>query len=75
MGRDAVRLERALAPEITRIHATDMESAVRAAAELARTDDIVLLSPACGSQDMYRDYRERGRAFSRSVQALAGQQQ
>jgi len=75
MGRDAVRIERALAPEITRIHATGMESAVRAAAELARTDDIVLLSPACGSQDMYRDYRERGRAFSRSVQALAGQQQ
>ncbi|MDB4949227.1 MAG: murD [Gemmatimonadetes bacterium] len=40
------------------------DAVVRRAAEIARTGDVVLLSPACSSYDMFRDYEERGRRFA-----------
>ena len=48
----------------------NLESAVRDAAEHARPADIVLLSPACSSFDMFRDYAERGRVFKKLVHSL-----
>jgi UDP-N-acetylmuramoylalanine--D-glutamate ligase len=50
--------------------AASMQEAVRAAAELARPGDAVLLSPACSSFDMFRDYKHRGDEFVRAVQHL-----
>jgi UDP-N-acetylmuramoylalanine--D-glutamate ligase len=47
-----------------------MDEAVRAAAALAQGGDIVLLSPACASQDMFRDYKHRGELFARAAQEL-----
>lgn len=47
-----------------------LESAVRVAGALARPGDVVLFSPACASFDMFRNYRERGRAFRSAVEAL-----
>ena len=52
-------------------HAASMEEAVRFGAELARPGDAVLLSPACSSFDMFRDYKHRGDEFVRAVRALA----
>ncbi len=47
-----------------------MDSVVRAAAQLAQPGDVVLLSPACSSHDMFRSYKERGKAFQRCVEQL-----
>ena len=47
-----------------------MKEAVEQAAALAEADDIVLLSPACASWDMYTSYEERGRSFKEAVHQL-----
>jgi UDP-N-acetylmuramoylalanine--D-glutamate ligase len=47
-----------------------IDAVVRAAADLARPGDVVLLSPACSSYDMFRNYRERGSAFEAAFRAL-----
>jgi UDP-N-acetylmuramoylalanine--D-glutamate ligase len=47
-----------------------LEGAVQEAAAHARTGDVVLLSPACSSFDMFRNYGERGKMFKDLVQAL-----
>jgi UDP-N-acetylmuramoylalanine--D-glutamate ligase len=44
-----------------------LEEVVRRAAELARPGDAVLLSPACSSYDMFRNYEERGSRFRELV--------
>ncbi|HKA34065.1 MAG TPA: UDP-N-acetylmuramoyl-L-alanine--D-glutamate ligase [Candidatus Binatia bacterium] len=47
-----------------------LDAAVRDAAASARQGDVVLLSPACSSFDMFRDYTERGKTFRSLVQEL-----
>jgi len=50
--------------------ADDMETAVRQAYAQAQPGDVVLLSPACASFDMFRDYADRGQQFKGCVQSL-----
>ena len=69
IGRDANRLADVLRG-VTRVSfATDMNAAVRLAFDRSMPGDIVLLSPACASQDMFTDYQHRGNEF---VDAIAG---
>jgi UDP-N-acetylmuramoylalanine--D-glutamate ligase len=68
IGRDAAQIEQALADVVPVQHARDMRAAVRAARALARPGDVVLLSPACASFDMFRGYVHRGEVFQASVQ-------
>jgi UDP-N-acetylmuramoylalanine--D-glutamate ligase len=71
IGRDAPRLAAALQGVTTTERQPDMASAVRAARAAARRGDTVLLSPACASLDMYRDFAHRGEAFIAAVRSLA----
>jgi UDP-N-acetylmuramoylalanine--D-glutamate ligase len=48
-----------------------MQEAVQKAARLAARGDVVLLSPACASFDMFRNYAHRGEAFEEAVLNLA----
>ena len=55
-------------PEI--FHAANMEEAVGRAADIAREGDVVVLSPACASFDLYQNFMERGQVFKACVGAL-----
>jgi UDP-N-acetylmuramoylalanine--D-glutamate ligase len=55
--------------------ATSLEEAVHLAAQAATPGDVVLLSPACSSFDMFTDYAERGEAFCKAVNNLNGEGQ
>jgi UDP-N-acetylmuramoylalanine--D-glutamate ligase len=72
IGRDAPMLERALHGAVPLERASSMEEAVRLAAGRARPGDLVLLSPACASFDMFRDYEHRGQVFCEAVRRLLG---
>jgi UDP-N-acetylmuramoylalanine--D-glutamate ligase len=50
--------------------ASDMEEAVKYAYNIARPGDVVLLSPACTSWDMYDNFEERGNHFKQLVSEL-----
>jgi UDP-N-acetylmuramoylalanine--D-glutamate ligase len=71
IGRDAGLIEAALAGcgrPLAR--ARDMQDAVRQGAELAERGDAVLLSPACASFDMFRNYEHRAEVFAAAVHRL-----
>ena len=71
IGRDAAVIGKAIAASgvpVERI--ASMEKAVVRAAQVAVPGNAVLLSPACASFDMFRDYRHRGEAFAAAVKAL-----
>jgi UDP-N-acetylmuramoylalanine--D-glutamate ligase len=73
LGRDAGLIETALAGICHTARVASMEEAVRSAARFAQPGDTVLLSPACSSLDMFRDYAHRGGVFAAAVQELAAQ--
>jgi UDP-N-acetylmuramoylalanine--D-glutamate ligase len=70
IGTAAADLETLLAPVCATVRAASMTEAVERAAAVARSGDTVLLSPACASQDMFRDYRDRGDQFVRAAREL-----
>ena len=70
LGADSERIAETLGEHIPHTLVHNMEQAVRCAADYAQPGDCVLLSPACASFDMYRNYRERGEVFVAAYQAL-----
>jgi UDP-N-acetylmuramoylalanine--D-glutamate ligase len=71
IGRDAPLIARVLEGVCTLESCATLPQAVQAAARAARPGDTVLLSPACASLDMFRDYAHRGAVFAQAVEELA----
>ncbi|APC69597.1 UDP-N-acetylmuramoyl-L-alanine--D-glutamate ligase [Ralstonia solanacearum] len=72
IGRDAPRIRAALADSgVELVEAATLEAAVQEAAARAQAGDAVLLSPACASFDMFRNYEHRAQVFHEAVAALA----
>ena len=70
MGRDRDRVKTAMQDHFAVDTAESMESAVNMASDLASPGDLVLLSPACASTDMFEDFQARGNAFITAVDNL-----
>ncbi|MDF1818900.1 MAG: UDP-N-acetylmuramoyl-L-alanine--D-glutamate ligase [Immundisolibacteraceae bacterium] len=70
-GQDGSRIAKLLTEWVSVKRAQDMNEVVDLAAALAHPGDNVLFSPACASQDQYRDYQHRGDCFVTAVKALA----
>ena len=70
VGEAAGKLKDALADRVAVHAAASLDEAVQAAARLAHSGDVVLLAPACASQDQFRDFAERGDRFQQAVARL-----
>ncbi len=72
IGRDAPLIEAALADTgVPLLHAPSMDEAVLLASQKAVAGDAVLMSPACASFDMFKNYGHRAEVFCQAVAALA----
>lgn len=71
IGRDATLIAHAIGDAAQLVYAMDMRSAVQAAANLATKGDSVVLSPACASFDMFKNYEHRGDCFVAAVEELS----
>jgi UDP-N-acetylmuramoylalanine--D-glutamate ligase len=70
IGEAADRIAGAIGDAVPVFRARTLDDAVASSAAIARPGDAVLLSPACSSFDMFRDYKHRGDEFVRAVRAL-----
>nr|WP_218572769.1 UDP-N-acetylmuramoyl-L-alanine--D-glutamate ligase [Pseudomonas sp. R-28-1W-6] len=70
LGRDAELLAAALGDATPLLRVGTLDEAVQRCAELAQPGDAVLLSPACASLDMFKNFEERGRLFAQAAEGL-----
>lgn len=70
IGRDAPLIAAAIGDAVPLLNAADMTQAVEMALNAARPGDAVLLSPACASYDMFRNYVHRAEVFAEAVASL-----
>ncbi|MCH2171651.1 UDP-N-acetylmuramoyl-L-alanine--D-glutamate ligase [Myxococcota bacterium] len=75
IGESAETLSHALTDQVDVRRADSLDEAVREAARLAQAGDVVLLAPACASQDQFRDFAARGERFCKSVEQLGEEAQ
>ncbi len=70
LGRDAKRIAASLGEDFELVFAEDMQDAVHKSMQHAQIGDVILLSPACASFDMFTNYQQRGSEFIDAVKAL-----
>ena len=71
LGKDNKKIVEAFNDKVTTIvETTSMEEAVRSSYYLAKKGETVLLSPACASFDLFKNYEDRGRQFKQAVRNL-----
>jgi UDP-N-acetylmuramoylalanine--D-glutamate ligase len=73
IGEAKEKIRAAVSASASVFEACDMKDAVRRAHSLAEKGDVVLLSPACASFDMFANFEERGRVFRNEVLGLFAQ--
>ena len=73
IGEAKERMNRELGGLTDTAMAKTMEEAVRLAHQKAKEGEVVLLSPACSSFDMFKDYKERGKVFKETVKKISTQ--
>ena len=71
LGRDAPLLAATFGDSVPLVRVTTLEEAVQRAADIAQEGDAVLLSPACASLDMFKNFEERGHLFAQAVGHLS----
>ena len=71
IGEDRAVIEQAIAGTTTLLHAASLQEAVELCQQHTQAHDVVLLSPACASFDMFKGYSERGHQFVECVNTLA----
>ncbi len=71
LGRDAEQIASVLGDALPLVRVRTLDEAVSRCAELAQEGDAVLLSPACASLDMFKNFEERGRLFAQAAEGLA----
>ena len=70
MGTDNKKIHEAFAGKVNLVNTASAEEAVMAAYQLASPGDAVLLSPACASFDLFKNYEDRGTQFKQAVKNL-----
>lgn len=70
IGEDGPKIDAAVSGSVMKVGATSLRDAVEKAKALAGSGDAVLLSPACASFDMFRNYEDRGQQFVATVNAV-----
>lgn len=71
MGVDNLKLQEAFGKEVDMmINTQSAQEAVHVASKLAKNGEVVLLSPACASFDLFKNYEDRGRQFKEAVRSL-----
>jgi UDP-N-acetylmuramoylalanine--D-glutamate ligase len=70
IGKAAAKMAKALGPATETVFAETLADAVLLSARRAAAGDVVLLSPACASFDMFKDFEDRGRQFKEAVGKL-----
>ncbi|MCX6351433.1 MAG: UDP-N-acetylmuramoyl-L-alanine--D-glutamate ligase [Bacteroidetes bacterium] len=71
LGKDNDKLHQEFGGDVkTIVDAHSMKEAITQAAEIAQAGDVVLLSPACASFDLFQNFEDRGRQFKQQVLSL-----
>ena len=69
--KTVTQIEKAIKDTTTLIHADSLQQAVELCQQHTQAHDVVLLSPACASFDMFKSYTDRGHQFVKCVNTLA----
>jgi UDP-N-acetylmuramoylalanine--D-glutamate ligase len=71
LGTDNSRIHEAFAADVDMIiNTSSAQEAVHVAARMSKPGETVLLSPACASFDLFKNYEDRGRQFKAAVKSL-----